>query len=136
MLLLALQIVAAGQTFTCTPTRVWDGDGPIWCAEGQRIRLAGIAAREMDGTCNPGHPCPRASGIVARDHLVSLIGRRVGVASTGHIMVRGEPLTCRSVGRGGGDRTAAWCSNRAHGDLSRAMVRSGYVLRWERYWRD
>lgn len=40
------QIVAHGQTFTCMPTRVWDGDGPIWCAEGQMVRLAAIAKRE------------------------------------------------------------------------------------------
>lgn len=23
-------IVASGETFSCTPTAVWDGDGPIW----------------------------------------------------------------------------------------------------------
>jgi endonuclease YncB( thermonuclease family) len=40
----------SGQHFTCTPTRVWDGHGPIWCAEGPRIRLAGIAASEIDET--------------------------------------------------------------------------------------
>lgn len=28
ILALALQVVAAGQSFTCTPVRVWDGDGP------------------------------------------------------------------------------------------------------------
>jgi endonuclease YncB( thermonuclease family) len=50
-LLAAISIVPAGQTFQCTPTRVWDGDGPIWCGEGPRIRLSGIAAREMDGSC-------------------------------------------------------------------------------------
>lgn len=49
--ILAASIVAAGQTFTCTPTHVWDGDGPVWCAEGPHLRIAGIAAREMDGTC-------------------------------------------------------------------------------------
>lgn len=48
--LLAATVIAAGQTFTCTPTRVWDGDGPVWCAEGPRLRIAGIAAREMDGS--------------------------------------------------------------------------------------
>jgi endonuclease YncB( thermonuclease family) len=42
MLTLAL---LAGAAFTCTPVRVWDGDGPIWCAEGPKVRLAGIAAR-------------------------------------------------------------------------------------------
>ena len=41
LLLLAVTVVPAGEEFTCTPTRVWDGDGPVWCAEGPRIRLAG-----------------------------------------------------------------------------------------------
>ncbi len=40
-LLLAASIVPAGQTFDCTLTAVWDGDGPIWCAEGPHIRLSG-----------------------------------------------------------------------------------------------
>ena len=44
-LLLLASVVAPGATFTCTPVAVWDGDGPIWCAEGPRIRLEGIAAR-------------------------------------------------------------------------------------------
>ena len=75
-LLLAASVVPAGQLFDCTPTAVWDGDGPIWCAEGAHIRLSGIAAREMDGTCRPGHPCPAAGPIAARDHLVALLGKR------------------------------------------------------------
>ena len=131
----AAQVPPAGTTFTCTPTRVWDGDGPIWCAEGPRIRLAGIAAREADGTCRPNQPCPDATAEQARDHLVSLIGERTGVSREGHILVRGPPLRCRSDGGAGGSRTAAWCSNPRAGDLSHAMVRSGLALRWERYWR-
>ena len=129
------EIVAAGITFTCTPVAVWDGDGPIWCAEGPHIRLSGIAAREMDGTCRVNQPCPTATAEASRDYLVSLIGTATGRNSTGHILVRGERLTCQSVGGAGGSRTAAWCSNRRVGDLSRAMVASGYALRWERYWR-
>ena len=39
------QVIAAGVAFTCTPVAVWDGDGPIWCMEGPKIRIAGIAAR-------------------------------------------------------------------------------------------
>lgn len=74
------EIVAAGLAFTCTPTHVRDGDGPIWCAEGPRIRLAGIAARNIDQTCRPGDPCPSASGIDARNALIRLVGRPVGVA--------------------------------------------------------
>lgn len=131
-MLLAVQ-VAAGATFTCTPVRVWDGDGPLWCAEGPRIRLAGIAAREMDGTCNTNQPCPRATAQQARDHLARLVGRPVGVSREGHILVRGPALRCRAVGATH-QRTAAWCSNVAGVDLSCAMVESGYALRWSRYW--
>lgn len=126
-------IVAAGQTFTCTPVRVWDGDGPIWCAEGPKIRLAGIAAREIGGECKPGHPCPRASGDAARDALVRLVGKPAGRSREGHVLVRGEPLTCQSEGSGKGSRTAAWCSTVGGVDLSCAMVRGGYALRWAAY---
>ena len=86
ILTLAAAVVAAGQSFTCTPTHVWDGDGPIWCAEGPHIRISGIAAREMDGTCRTNQPCPPATALQARDRLVSLFG---GFASW---LVLGESL--------------------------------------------
>src|SRR6056297_2549134 len=96
-------IIPAGQTFECTPTHVWDGDGPVWCAEGPRLRLAGIAAREIDGSCSPGHPCPRTSAEDARDALVNLVGTRRGVGRHGHILVQGPRMTCRSDGSAGGN---------------------------------
>lgn len=136
LLFAAAAVAPSGETFTCTPTRVWDGDGPIWCAEGPRIRLSGIAAREMDGTCRANQPCPRASAEEARDALVSLVGRPVGVSREGHILVEGPAMTCRSEGSGGGSRTAAWCVSPRSGDLSCAMVRGGWALRWDRYWRN
>lgn len=129
-------IVPADQSFTCTPTHVWDGDGPIWCKEGPRVRLAGIAARELDETCSPGHPCPRASGKSARDALVALLGEPVGVGPHGHILVSAPPLRCRSDGSAGGNRTAAWCVSPINGDINCAMVRDGWALRWDRFWRQ
>lgn len=51
LIILTLANLPAGVSFSCTPIAVWDGDGPIWCAEGPRIRLAGVAAREIDGSC-------------------------------------------------------------------------------------
>ena len=133
--LLAASIVASGQTFTCTPTHVWDGDGPVWCAEGPHLRIAGIAAREMDGTCRTNKPCPAASAIEARDALVKLMGGARGTISTGHVVVRGPRLTCRSDGGAGGNRTAAWCRLPSGADLSCAMIKTGTVLRWDRYWK-
>lgn len=134
-LLLAAAIVPAGQTFDCTPTAVWDGDGPIWCAEGPHIRLSGIAAREMDGTCRPGHPCSAADPIAARDHLVGLLGKAGGVRPTGHVIVVGPVMRCRSAGSAGGNRTAAFCTSPRSGDISCAMVRDGYAAKWDRYWK-
>jgi len=134
-LLISASPVPAGQAFACTPTHVWDGDGPIWCDEGPRIRLSGIAAREMDGSCRPGHPCPIASAEDARDGLAKLLGTVTGTAATGHLLVKGLRLQCVSDGGAGGARTAAWCSSPVHGDISCAMVKAGLAVRWAKYWR-
>lgn len=133
LFIFAAATVADGQSFTCTPTRVWDGDGPIWCVEGPKVRLAGVAAREIDETCKPSHPCPKASGHAARDQLVRYLGGPKGQASTGHILVSAPPMSCVSNGSARGERTGAWCSVKGLGDLSCAMIRSGVVLRWDRY---
>lgn len=132
--LFLLSVIPSGQSFVCTPTAVWDGDGPIWCAEGTRIRLSGIAAREMNGSCSPGHPCPEAEPVASRDYLVSLVGEPAGTNATGHVLVRGPAMRCISKGGAGGNRTAAFCVSPRSGDLSCAMVRDGYAARWDRYW--
>ncbi len=134
LLLLAVSVVPAGEEFTCTPTRVWDGDGPVWCAEGPRVRLAGIAAREIDDSCRPNQPCPTASGAEARDALVRLIGTPTGRSPEGYVLVTGPAMRCVSVGNGVGVRTAAWCVSPLAGDVSCAMVKGGWALRWDRYW--
>lgn len=134
-LLLATAIIPAGQTFNCTPTRVWDGDGPIWCAEGPRVRLSGVAAREMDGTCKQGHPCPLADPVLSRDGLVQLVGKPVGYAGEGHVLVTGPAMICTSDGGAGGNRTAAFCVSPKTGDISCAMIKRGLAAKWEKYWR-
>lgn len=130
------EIVAAGSAFLCTPTAVWDGDGPIWCAEGPRIRIAGVAAREIDGSCKPSQPCPAVGGTDARDRLVRLFGGKRGTLPTGHVTVAAPTMTCRSEGSAGGSRTAAWCRSPNVGDLSCSVVRAGGAIRWPRYWRN
>lgn len=129
-------VVPRGQIFECTPTHVWDGDGPIWCAEGPRLRLAGIAAREIDETCSRGHPCPQATGQEALAALVSLLGVPTGTGRHGHTLVHGPTITCRSDGSAGGNRTAAWCISPRTGDINCLMVVGGWALRWDRYWND
>lgn len=134
-LALLATIVPDGKVFKCTPTRVWDGDGPVWCAEGPRLRLSGIASREMDGTCRDNQPCPSVAADKARDALVALVGVRTGVSAQGHVLVRGPTMTCISEGSGVGSRTAAWCVSPIGGDVSCAMVKGGWALKWNKYWR-
>src|SRR5690606_33881096 len=103
-LLVLAAIIPAGQTFHCTPTHLWDGDGPVWCAEGPRIRLSGIAARETDGACRGNQPCPEADATEARDALVALLGEPIGRSRHGHILVEGPTMRCLSTGDGVGNR--------------------------------
>lgn len=100
------------------------------------MRLSGIAAREMDGSCSKGHPCPSATATESRDALVSLIGEPVGEGIHGHVLVRGPTMQCVSTGSAGGSRTAAWCYSPRGGDVSCQMVKGGYAARWDRYWKD
>lgn len=123
-------LAAAGAVFACTPVAVYDGDGPIWCEEGPRIRLEGIAAREMDGTCRRGHPCPRASAEASRDALVRLLGGPRGTLGTGHIRVRYPTMQCRRAGTSY-DRVVASCQLNDGRDLSGAMVATCTVLPWQ-----
>ena len=116
-------------------TRRRAAEAEPWTRAEVKRRLAGIAAREMDGTCRTNQPCPDASAIEARDALVDLLGGPRGTISTGHVVVRGPRLTCRSEGSAGGNRTAAWCRLPSGADLSCSMIQTRTVLRWDRYWK-
>jgi endonuclease YncB( thermonuclease family) len=123
-----------GAAAICTAVSVWDGDGPVACREGWRLRLHGIAARELDGTCRKGHPCPTASGVAARTALVALLGGEAGRAPTGHVLLR-RPARLRCIITGGSyGRLTAWCTLPDGRDLSCAMIASGTALRWARHW--
>lgn len=129
-------IVEAGKTFECTPTHVYDGDGPIWCEEGPRLRLAGIAARELDGTCKLHHPCPDATAEDARDALVSLVGVPTGVGQHNHILVTGPTMQCLSDGPDRHNRTVAWCVSPQGGDINCEMIGGGWASLWDIYWNE
>lgn len=113
-------------TFTCTVANVHDGD-TIQCAErgadGRRlrVRVSGIDARELDGSCAPGHPCASASPEAATATLERLVS--------------GQRLQCRFEGYSY-RRLSGFCVNGAGLDVSCAMLASGTVAKWERYWGD
>jgi endonuclease YncB( thermonuclease family) len=127
-LALAFFVATAGSaarssgTFSCTVTGVHDGDGPIYCTNGTKIRLHAIAAREIDtGGCRSGHPCPAASAESARAALRSL--------------ALGQTLSCVATGTSY-DRVTAICDREDGRELNCEMVRQGYADRWHRFARE
>lgn len=106
-------------SFSCRVASITDGD-TLRCADGVRVRIAGIDARERDGSCGVGHPCasaPPEAATAALDRLTA-----------------GQVLTCRPNGTSY-NRVAAFCSRSDGVDVSCAMLASGTVARWAKYWR-
>jgi endonuclease YncB( thermonuclease family) len=117
--------IAAGSDFSCTVLSVYDGDGPINCAEvdGQgrqvTVRLRGIEAREPDNSCQV-DICPPMSGEEAKATLTRLaVGR----------------LQCTSFGPSY-NRVDASCRNPGGVDISCELIRTGAAVRWPEYDRE
>ncbi|RVQ68754.1 thermonuclease family protein [Croceicoccus ponticola] len=103
--------------FECRVSSITDGD-TLRCWDGSRVRLNAVAARETNGTCSPGHPCPAATAEEATDKLRELAG--------------GQTLQCRQTGTSF-NRKAAICVNESGVEINCAMVKSGTALIWPKF---
>lgn len=103
--------------FSCRVSSITDGD-TLRCADGTRIRLHAVAARESDETCSPGHPCPSASAASATAKLSELAS--------------GQTLQCQKTGTSY-KRVTAICRNEAHVEINCAMVQSGTTVIWPKF---
>lgn len=119
MLLPLLALVAAGQNFSCRVVAVHDGD-TMRCADGTRVRLQGIDANELDGSCHT--VCATLSARLAQQTLRDLALNRIAF--------------CRSTGRSY-DRVTAWCAvtnaQGVHDDLSCEQVARGAAIIWRKF---
>lgn len=113
-------VVDSTSRFSCSVAYVNDGD-TLRCADGTRVRLHAVAARESDETCSPGHPCPTASAASAKTQLERL--------------VIGSTITCSQTGRSY-NRVTAICWTPAEVEVNCAMIRSGTTVVWERFNRE
>ena len=102
--------------FECEVAHVNDGD-TLRCRDGTRVRLHAIAARETDGTCSAGHPCPDSPAAESRLALERLAGSRI---------------TCLQTGTSY-KRVTAICHNAGGVEINCAMVQSGAAARWDRF---
>lgn len=111
MFLLFAAVAAAPAAFPCTVFRVHDGDGPLWCRQGPKIRVAGIQAPDFESAT----PCRASRRTVER-------------------LVLNKMLRCQPVDRSY-SRVVARCTLPDGRSLSCATIAAGAAVRWDRYWR-
>jgi endonuclease YncB( thermonuclease family) len=111
----------------CVVTHVHDGDGPLWCLSGEKIRVAGIQAPDFESAA----PCKRAAerrrSYVCDDRAAALSQRIMSG------LVFGKRLVCRPVDVSY-RRTVARCTLPDGRSLSCAALAAGAAIRWDRYW--
>jgi endonuclease YncB( thermonuclease family) len=111
MSLISLALAGAA-TFLCASPYHSDGDNMRCRGRAETVRLYGIDAPEMPGSCRPGRRCTPGNPYAARDHLRRLTrGRRV-------------MCTVRDVDDYG--RTVAECTADGR-NISCAMIASGHA---------
>lgn len=118
-------MILTAAAFLCVVTGVHDGDGPIYCANGITVRVAGVQAPDYENTT----PC--------REHRAdytcsdSAADRSRAITTS---LVLHQTLSCEPVGKSY-SRVVARCQLPNGNSLSCALIAHGAAVRWERYWR-
>ena len=120
----------------CLAVALHDVDGPIRCQTGQRIRLAGIGATELDGSSRPGQPGIPGDPFALRRRMATAIGGGVGQDSRaldGYLrFARPVRLSCDVTGQSY-NRLVAWCRLPDGRDVSCTAIGAGVAARWARF---
>jgi endonuclease YncB( thermonuclease family) len=125
LILFLLLAAAPLPTFQCTVTRVHDGDGPLWCANGIKIRVAGIQAPDLEDA----EPCRRRQ----RSYVCSDVRAQRSQQIVERLTL-GKSMECQPVDRSYA-RVVARCTLPDGRSLSCAIVAAGAATRWDIYWR-
>lgn len=128
MALIAL-LLATSIPFSCTVTRVHDGDGPLWCTNGIKVRIAGVQAPDYENA----EPCRRSDA--SRTNYTcddAKAGRSQQIVER---LVLRQLITCQPVGMSY-KRVVARCTLTDGRSLSCAVIAAGAAVRWDRYWRE
>lgn len=116
-------IADAPPAFACIVVSVHDGDGPIACANGVKVRVAGIQAPDWEDA----PPC--------RQHRPGYVCDDVKAAASQRIvakLVLGKTLTCHPVGTSFA-RIVARCTLPDRSDLACSIVTLGAAEWWPEY---
>jgi endonuclease YncB( thermonuclease family) len=112
----------------CNVVRVHDGDGPLWCRSGEKIRVAGIQAPDFTSA----EPCHRPAAQRRAYNCDDRAAARSERIMSG--LTLGKQLVCQPVGNSY-SRAVARCTLPDGRSLSCAAIAAGGAVRWDRYWR-
>jgi endonuclease YncB( thermonuclease family) len=111
--------------FLCLVTHVHDGDGPLWCGNGIKVRVAGIQAPDFESA----EPCRLGKAAYVCSDVQAKRSRAIVQR-----LVMGKTLTCQPVGKSY-ERVVARCTLPDGRSLSCAAIAAGAATRWDSYWR-
>lgn len=114
--------------FVCEVVKVHDGDGPIWCRNGIKVRVAGIQAPDYASAA----PCRRPAAKRTAYICDSAAAKR-SRATVERLVLR-KRITCQPVDRSY-KRLVARCTLPDGRSLSCAAIAAGAAVRWSTYWR-
>ena len=118
--------VLPGAPFTCVVVRVHDGDGPLWCASGITVRIAGVQAPDYEDA----EPCRRA-GARRANHTCDTVAADRGQQIVERLVLR-QTLMCQPVAMSYARRVAR-CTLADRRSLSCAVIATGAAVRWDQY---
>uniref|UniRef100_UPI0035CA6B1E thermonuclease family protein n=1 Tax=uncultured Sphingomonas sp. TaxID=158754 RepID=UPI0035CA6B1E len=122
---LLIAAAATAPVFLCTVTRVHDGDGPLWCSNGAKIRVAGIQAPDFEDTA----PCREDRAGYTCSNVAAERSRVIVERLTLH-----QTMSCQRIGKSY-SRVVARCTLEDGRSLSCAILAAGAAVRWDSYWR-
>lgn len=111
--------------FVCQVVKVHDADGPLWCRNGTKVRVAGVQAPDFESSA----PCRLHDLNYVCDDVKARASQRIAARLT-----LGKALDCRPVGRSY-QRVVARCTLPDGRSLSCALIAAGAAIRWDSYWR-
>lgn len=111
--------------FICLFTRVHDGDGPLWCQNGIKVRMAGVQATDFENA----EPCRRGKTAYVCSDDWAPRGQRIVERLTLH-----RSMTCQPAGKLY-QRVVARRTLPDGRSLSYAVIAAGADTRWDSYWR-
>ena len=111
--------------FICQVVKVHDADGPYWCKNGIKVRVAGVQAPDAEYAA----PCRQNKPGYVCDDRKAAASQRIAAR-----LVLGKALDCRPVDRSW-KRIVARCDLPDGRSVSCALIAAGAATRWDSYWR-